>query len=634
MKNKHVTEYLDYYIKLENPQYAVLLKGNWGCGKTYYVKNLKKSWHEPEDGEQIKLQPIYISLNGIESVKTINDKLRAEINPFLYSKGMQVARKIFKGLLKSTAKIDLNFDDDEKSEGNVSLNIDSLGIFDKKSDDIKGKRILIFDDIERCKIATDELFGYINNFVEHSACKVILVSDEEKIKRKYESDKDKSGISYKDFKEKLIGQTFEIESDIEMAITHFIEDTQKLKSNQELLNHKLLVQEIFIASQLDNLRVLKQALFDFNRFTSFFETELSEEANYKEFIKNILTYFIIVYAEHKTGNDKIHKFQAFHIYNDQNQEESKIENKYIAILDKYKISHSSYSITIQSIIRYIENGFIDVNKLNKELKSNTFFRRDVEQDWEKLWWWNFIDDKEFKPLFNKVWHQFTKEDISNVAVLIHIAGILVTLVDEHMINKRKDYILKRAKKIIDKILSTQYIDIEAFTYGPIDGALGKQYQSFDSPEIKELFKYFIDNGKRQQVQKASDYLNEVFYNLADDNITSLHNLLITPLPDKSTTYEYSAIFKSINGKKLGKRIKQFGSKGVFEFKRFLHKRYFPEERYSNVELESYHKDDLNCLIDLYSELGSNLKKYEKIKNRMINELISELDKIIEKLKSI
>jgi hypothetical protein len=42
-------------------------------------------------------------------------------------------------------------------------------------------KIIIFDDLERCKLKISELFGYINEFVEHYGCKVILLSEEIKI---------------------------------------------------------------------------------------------------------------------------------------------------------------------------------------------------------------------------------------------------------------------------------------------------------------------------------------------------------------------------------------------------------------------------------------------------------------------
>lgn len=340
--NEHIIEYLNYYNDLENPQYAVLLKGKWGCGKTFFIKNQKEKWIDlKENKNEIKTQPIYVSLNGIEDVRNVNDKIRAEINPFLYSKGMQVAKQVFKGLLKSTAKIDLNFDKEGNSDGNLSFNIDSLGIFDNNSSEITGKRILIFDDIERCKIPTDEIFGYINHFVEHAKCKVILVADEEKIKDKYEGDKKEFSISYKEFKEKLIGQTFEVKSDVDNAIIHFIDESQKFKMNKDVGEFKELIKAIFVASGLENLRVLKQALLDFNRFTSFLEVSIVKNINYKEFIKNLLFYFIIVYAEHKTGNEKIKNFQGFNFSDDEKAENSKMEAKYKPILTKYNIRVNS-----------------------------------------------------------------------------------------------------------------------------------------------------------------------------------------------------------------------------------------------------------------------------------------------------
>lgn len=37
--NEDIIRFLNEYAKLPSPQYAVLLRGKWGCGKTYFVKN-------------------------------------------------------------------------------------------------------------------------------------------------------------------------------------------------------------------------------------------------------------------------------------------------------------------------------------------------------------------------------------------------------------------------------------------------------------------------------------------------------------------------------------------------------------------------------------------------------------------
>ncbi len=622
--NEHIVEYLNYYIELENPQYAVLLIGNWGCGKTYFIKNLISNWEQLEESEdKIVLKPIYVSLNGIADTQAINERIRAVISPFLYSKGMKVAKSVFKGLLKTTAKIDLNFDDEDKSDGNVSFDIDALGIFNSSKEEVKGKRILIFDDIERCKIKTDEIFGYINNFVEHSGCKVVLLTDEEKIKKRYEKNKSDIDIDYKDFKEKLIGQTFEVKSDVSTAVLHFIEESKKINETLDLNNQKELIVKLFVSSKLQNLRVLKQSLLDFNRLTTFIDRQYLEHKNYDEFIKNLLAYFIIVYAEYKTGNEKIYEYQGFNYFNNKEDSAAKVaERKYNAILEESNIYHSSDVFPLQSIVSYVKKGFLAKDNLNKALNSNTFFRQVKEQDWERLWWWMVLDDKLFMELRDRVWSQFSKGKITGTTILLHIAGIFITLINEKLINKRKDLIITKSKQILNKIFSDcpNYAN-QNITFGFVDSSWGKQYQSYNSPEFSEIKRYLDKKVKDSQAFISIDFMKKLFEEISEESINKLYSKLQENLPDGHGWYKDTAVFKTVDGKKLGKRLKSFKSKAILDFKSFIHSRYYPEEQFSNVTLEEYHKDDIQCLMDLQIELGENMKIREKIKNRMLNELI-------------
>jgi KaiC/GvpD/RAD55 family RecA-like ATPase len=60
--NAHVQEYLDYYCGLTNPPgFAVLLKGSWGSGKTWFIEQYQKSL------ETKNLRTLYISLYGMKS---------------------------------------------------------------------------------------------------------------------------------------------------------------------------------------------------------------------------------------------------------------------------------------------------------------------------------------------------------------------------------------------------------------------------------------------------------------------------------------------------------------------------------------------------------------------------------------
>lgn len=443
MDNKHIIEYLDYYIKSDNTNFAVLLKGSWGSGKTFFVKKMIDNWSTPniENDEFIALNPIYVSLNGLSSKKEIIDKLKEKINPFLHSKGMKISKAILKGFIKSTLKIDFDYDKDNENDGSLNLNFDPILIFKEDNEKIKGNRIIIFDDIERCKINVDEVYGFINDFVEHSKCKIILVSDEDKI---IENEKKKeTDYPYTSFKEKIIGQTFEITPSINEAIEYFITQINSEISSQ-LSEYNNLIIKIFNTSEKKNLRVLQRALFDFERLIKLLDKDLKEDTEkYKVLVKSLLAYYLIFHLEFNTGNHEIENFQQLFLmddkkYNFQNYEEA---------IKSDNLIHSTRLFSAKNLINYISKG--NYEELVDEINNNLVYKPTEEKDWEKLWYWKLIEDSEFVELLPKVERNFFEDENLHFTEVLHIAGIYFTLIDNNLYsNKSKEEITKRAKYLI------------------------------------------------------------------------------------------------------------------------------------------------------------------------------------------
>lgn len=79
--NEHIEDFLKYYFKLKNsPHYAVLLKGNWGVGKTWLLKDVMKQLDSPDDHTK---KYLYVSLYGVESFKDIENEFFRELYPLL-----------------------------------------------------------------------------------------------------------------------------------------------------------------------------------------------------------------------------------------------------------------------------------------------------------------------------------------------------------------------------------------------------------------------------------------------------------------------------------------------------------------------------------------------------------------------
>ena len=625
--NKNLKDYLKFYFSIENPQFAILINGKWGSGKTFFIKNQLIHWNKKngkDNADNIVLKPIYISLYGVSNTNEISAKIREALNPLLYSKGAKIVKNVFLGAIKTATHINFDTDGDGKSDGKVSFDINSLGILKSSDKKIKGNKILIFDDLERCSIKIIDLFGYINEFVEHFNCKVILLSDEDKIYRKCEENKD----SYEEFKEKLIGQTFIIQPDVRNAINSFINKSTKSIETQFLLSSINLIESVFIASKIENLRILKQSILDFERFTLQFEDSLIQHSKYKQFLNSLLGHFLLVYLEYKSGNQKISELGIYNISDDQKKFESQIKSKYDEILDKFEVYHRMSVIEYRYIIEFINNGYSNTSQLNDSLKKNGFFRDTELKDWEKLWSWEELDDSEFEKIYKSVLDDFNNSNFSNPYILLHVVTIIFSLIEKKIVDGNKSKLVESYKKQFDAILENN--KNEAFSHFG-DHSWGKGYREKDCKEFKELLTYINEKVKIHNSQNKDDYLKTVFETLDDENISQLQEKLDKPLPDRSSNYSFVPILTTVNGQKLAEKLLLLNNKNLELFFYFLQRRYYPEKIYSNGFLEPFNAQDIDCLIELKNRFNSELPKLKIIKKHNVANHINFLTDLIDKL---
>ncbi len=69
--NQGIWDYLNEYVLNPDPQYAVFINGNWGCGKTFFVKNWIVYYNGLSAQEDRTLRPIYVSLYGVRQTSQI-----------------------------------------------------------------------------------------------------------------------------------------------------------------------------------------------------------------------------------------------------------------------------------------------------------------------------------------------------------------------------------------------------------------------------------------------------------------------------------------------------------------------------------------------------------------------------------
>ena len=623
--NTQLISYLDEYLQMQTPQFAVMITGKWGCGKTYFIKNIKDQWcssNKNVSENSIDLKPIYVSLNGLSSINSVIRKVKTVLYPILYSKGATVAKTVILSALRIASKSFLDLDKDGAGEDMNNL-LDAEGIievFKSDSDTLEGNRVMILDDVERCKIPLDELFGFINSIVEHSNSKVILICDEEKLAEV--ATKESLATQYKNFKEKLIGQTFALEVNYADVAGQFID---KL-SYPIINNNRNLIIDLFIASSRENLRLIRHCLIDIKRIFEQLPENIKENPNYDQFVKNIVAYVVIASIETRFGNNGIDYYQSY-TFNDEAKKVSlELEQRYNPILEKYHIYGSSYTIPFKFLLEYIRNGFLaSPDYLVSEcrmLKSRNL------ANWEKLWNSYRLSNVEFSELLLNEKKRFYNKELQYVFEVIHLSGILLSLEKRQLTKLNRKHIVRVAKKTIENIINRYNNDFSRI----YPDSRGYEFQESNAEEMQEIVDFARDKYIAQLKMVERDYVISVWNELGTD-ITQkeLLDKFKEVTPSRECSYDRKGIFHQVKPELIVKKIIAMSNDSRLEFRWFLMNRYYLEGCGIICNISGEMKEDKSSLIKISAMLKSRAKRKRLIEKETIMMISAKMDEAINKM---
>lgn len=495
--NIHIKQYLDYYYSLEYPpEYAVLLKGKWGVGKTWFIKQTIKE----KSSSNYKF--LYVSLYGISTFEEIETDFYKQLHPLLSSKSLDLVGKIAKGLLKATIKVDL--DGDGKSDGSVSAQAPDIDLPDYLTN--TDEYILIFDDIERCSISIGNLLGYINHFVEHQGRKVILIANEEEI-IKYEKEKYNE---YLKIKEKLIGKELEIKSDFYGAIDHFISRNDDKDLKKVYRDNMDEIYALFNKSGYENLRYLRISLLDFKRL---FDQISDESRKKKGLVSHLLKIYLCYSFEIKSGSltpkDLDYKEpEPFTGFLDTVGKRENEKTPYDLIIEKYKnLSLSETLLKKSQWVDIFDKGLINRDLIEKSLLKSSYYHDTNIPCWENLWNYYYLSDEQFDQNYKVVKKKFCQMHYKEVGVLTHVVGVLLKLSDLQLVDMNKKTILDHAKLYVGvlkkkKLLNTQNL-IDGTNLDRENSWNGLVFIGRDLPEFKEFMSHLNEETNKVIINSYS-----------------------------------------------------------------------------------------------------------------------------------
>ena len=469
------------YVKSDYTDYAVMINGEWGSGKTYFWNNKIRNKINSMQVNGKKLTTIYMSLYGISNLEEISKKIFIETTQLMDKNLRKYMNSTGQTAIPEYAKTGL----DMANLFGVTQNGDRVNYADFFSTDDK---VLCFDDLERANVDVIDILGYINNFVEHDHIKTIIICNEKELSTKLKSsnlemktfiatyllDKENKlttndvpmaekinttmdavfdkANDYERIKEKLIGETFEYQPEFTYIINGILMRYERYPDLIRFLRgNTALIISTFEKSGTRNLRILKHALADFKRI---FEITMKSYPNTNNrVLQAMLIFTIAVSFERKAG--KITK--------------DKLEN--IMDNDEYK------SIVVSSKV------FMDNRQLYiKEFDNNYYYNFKAEYRFFK-----FIEVFVRTRIMDMKTFKRDMEDVERTEDVFNIPGYKRLLNDEYWKISDAEF-----PKVIDDVLDTVKkgkISILNITklYAYFMYFIKKKLIDYDEETIKSIF---------------------------------------------------------------------------------------------------------------------------------------------------
>lgn len=618
--NEQISQYLNKYITNPDPQYAVMLKGKWGCGKTFFISNWIKEYKKGFQKGENTLDPIYVSLYGLNKTSQITKAIDCALHPYLYSKGAKFTKELFKIAGKIAFKTSLDWNNDGKEDISLDATLDSFSFLTSDLNQTIGTKLIVFDDLERCLIDMKLLLGYINNFVEHGSCHVILVGDETHVR-------DETKKILVEFKEKTVGREFELEPDIDTAITHFL--TKDIPLSEWLQNQKELITDIFNATNCNNLRILRQCLYDFN--TLFLEVEKDLTEMNITLMQSILATYIATYCEYRGEYHDLFtewdwSYTAVAVGDEETKNRlSNLQYKYREIIEKYNFEVLNHD-HINKIIYEIETGNslqTYVKDLLKQIQHET-----TPQD--KLS--NFINmpSETFEAECSALIDNVENNKIPNMYMWGRSISLL-SIFDEEGLYCFKPETISLAKNYIKEIYSYQTNKEELYElrnsfYQGIHYI--RQRYNLKISKIENDFLGFTKEIFETYEKNIKDKFENALLNLTDENIESLVGLSQEATSDHQCSYDMISAFKNIDIDCLYNNICQLSNKSLSILGRFFSKHY---NFYAQLGQGcNNYSDDLPVLSELKRKLEKESQRRKPLDKYCLCKLMKHLDGAIRR----
>jgi len=640
---KELIESIEDYIRKPYTDYAVMINGEWGSGKTHFWNNKLRQRIENIKNKDGKLyKTIYISLYGINSIEEISKKIFLETNPMMSKTLKKFVDNADGNVIPEYVKTGIDIANLYGAMNTSPNQMDFSKLFSTND------KVLCFDDLERANIDIIDILGYINNYVEHDGIKTILICNEKELAIKFKNANiemktliatqllKEEGVALKDddneplvakldskiksvfdrtnayerIKEKLIGECFEYMPEYSYILNGMIIKYEYNKPLEKFLKMEIsTIISTFKKTNTRNLRVLKHALNDFEKIFDMVKQNYPETS--EQALRTILMFTIAISFEIKIGSE------VKQIFTDINSNE-----EYKSVIYTSNIINDQMGYYLREFdTRYFLNSKEDYRFfkfVEMYVRTRMFDEKQFKEDMKKA-----LNKKERKndPLYLKI-IDGSYWKMSDIDFEITATKVLDSVKEGTIPSSEYTKLFAVYKQLHDLRL-IDAIPVEELANRFLLGfkiALTKQtevstegeYEGIDSTD--DVIRTFAENCREAKLQYSEDIekgkVADLFKNMID-NVDVFYREVVNE-------FSNVAIFEKYDMELLYDKLTKISNYDMYNFISIINSRYE-----DNKKLLKFDKKNLRKLFSIINE--KNKDAQVTIKTALLNKLKDTID---------
>ncbi|MGM0609370.1 MAG: hypothetical protein ACQESP_13250 [Candidatus Muiribacteriota bacterium] len=595
---------IESYIKQENTDYAYMLDGVWGRGKTYYIQNeLKRIIIKKIKKDTFNFY--YVSLNGIDDLNKIQQKVALRL---FYKQDENSGVDI--ELLESCFKIGSSLPLLNK----ITKPIENIKKFSEykfiKQSNFKNK-FIVFDDLERIsdKINIKDVLGLIFDHYVSKGAKVLIVCDESEILKKCKDKTEKN--KYLAVKEKIIRRTVKYNPEFKNIILNFLNTKYR---ELEIDERKINLVEI---SNINNLRTLSFVFDIYSQILNENDKIRSEKKLRDILFENILVFTDEFKKGHLNQATKVNYKNIFtnlgYLGTKTNENESEI-----LFFNKYVIKYNLNIKYIEPLIEVIITGDLDTEALYDETVS-LFNLAEHNKILDELRNYSSYEADELSKKLDDL-KKYLAEGAYFIEDLFSVFTIYTQIItDDYLTNYDYELDTIFLKAVDESSKNPDKIPPRTFHY---DRSLGVGLNKETSKAFHYMKKKIIEIMDKKNSKVDIEYVKNFFKDINN-----------APTIDKRMNFinrhVHSSIFKIIANIEKQDLFLTLNNRGLTIIEAILQRAVI-----LNHEIHLTHYDQKESMEFIYKDLNKKIEKHnfpDQMRKRKFKEMLDTLEKAIDKI---